>query len=278
MTNNPYGGSGPYSGQPPMGGGPGGPQGPQYGGPSGSQPNDDGQSPLARVFSSNSGLPQPVRQLHLAALASAVGFIVTQVLYMITSSVVLSGLSTVGTQTGIFAGGFIFGMIFTVGLYVLVLIPLLGRKNWGRILGIVFAILGGLSGLFGLIGVISNFTVSAGLGLVTLLQAVVQVGTAVWFLVFAFRSEVAAWYVPYPSVGYQQNWGTDGQPGSYGYGGQTPPPGAGQYPGPGGFGQNPQGPANPYGGPGGPTGPNQGPTDQGPQQGPPQGPPSGSAN
>lgn len=254
MTNNPYGGPG----QPPMGGGPGGPT-----------PNNQ-QSPLARVFAADSGLPQPVRQLQLAALASAVGFIVTQVLYMITSSVVLSGFQTMGMATGVFAGGFIFGMIFTVGLYALVIIPLLAGKNWGRILGIVFAILGGLSGLFGMFGIFEAFTISAGLGLVMLLQAVVQAGTAIWFLVFAFRAEVSAWYAPNPYTGYQQNWGPGGQPGFYGYGGQTPPPG--QYPGPGGYGQHPQGPGstNPYGGP---AAPNQGPGGQDPQQGPPQGPP-----
>lgn len=266
MTNNPYGGPG----QPPMSGGPGGPTGPQgqqYGsGPGGSNPGD-GKSPLARVFSADSSLPHSVRQVQLATLVSAVGAIVLGIVSAITNSVVLSSqFQAAGIETGFLAGGTVFGAIFgtvlTAGLYALVLIPLLGGRNWGRILGIVFAILGALSGLFGLFTSLALFTVSAAMGIVAVLSNLVYVGTAIWFLVFVFRAEVAAWYAPAAYTGYQQSWGPGGQPGSYGYGGQTPPPG--QYPGQQGYGQNPQGPGNPYGGPAG---------GQGPQHNPPQGPP-----
>ena len=71
---------------------------------------------------------------------------------------------------------------------------------------------------------------------VSLASNLVYVGTAVWFLIFVFRPEVAAWYSPAPYTGYQQHWGSQEQPGTYGYGGQTPPP-PGQYPGQG-YGQN----------------------------------------
>lgn len=271
MTYNSYGGPSSNAGQPPMGGGPGGPQGPQYGsGPTGPQDHNGGQSRLARVFSNSSGLPQAVRQVQLSALVSAAGYLVLGIIGLIVSSVVMSGYgSAIGFDGlgGIGAGLGIFFLIVTMGLYALVIIPLLGGQNWGRILGIVFAILGGLSGLFALFNLGAEFAWSAGLGMISTLSIIVQVGTAIWFLVFAFRSEVAAWYAPYPPVGYQPNWGPGGQPGSYGYGGQAPPPAPGQYPGSTGYGQNPQGPA------GGQSNPNQGSGDQGPQQNPPQGPP-----
>lgn len=272
MTNNPYG----DPGQPPMGGGSGGPtgpQGPQHGSGPGGPNENDGKSPLARALSGDSGLPPAVRQVQLATLVSAVGVVILGLVSAITSSVVLSSeFQAAGIDTSMLAGGTvvgsIIGLIFTVGLYVLVLIPLLGGKNWGRILGIVFAILGGFSGLISLFTALGTFSFSAALGTVLLLQNLVYVGTAIWFLVFVFRAEVSAWYSPEPYTGYQQSWGPGGQPGSYGYGGQTPPPG--QYPGQESYGQNPQGPGNPYGGP---AGPGQGPGGQGPQQGPPQGPP-----
>lgn len=267
MTNNPY------DGQPPIGGGPGAPTGPQgqpYGStPGGSNPNS-GKSPLGRVFSADSDLPASVRQVQLATLVSAVAAIVLGIISAITNSVVLSSeFQTAGFESSLLTGGTvvsaIFGVVLTAGLYVLVLIPLLGGKNWGRILGIVFAILGGLSGLFGLFTSLGLFSLSAAMGIVSILTNLAYVGTAIWFLIFAFRSEVTMWYSPVPYTGYQQSWGPGGQPGSYGYGGQTPPP-PGQYPGQEGYGQNPQTPGNPYGGP---AGPGQGPDGQGPQQGPP---------
>lgn len=267
MSNNPY------DGQPPMGGGPGSPSGPQgqpYGSPSGGTNPNNGKSSLGRVLSSDSDLPHSVRQVQLATLVSAAAAIVLGLISSIISGVVLSSeFRAVGLESSFLTGGTVFGAIFglilTAGLYVLVLIPLLGGKNWGRILGIIFAILGGLSGLFGLFSSLAMFSWSGAMATVSLASNLVYVGTAVWFLIFVFRPEVAAWYSPAPYTGYQQNWGPQEQPGSYGYGGQTPPP-PGQYPGQQGYGQNPQSPGNPYGGP---TEPGQGPDGQGPQQGPP---------
>lgn len=267
MTNNPY------DGQPPMGGGPGGPTGPQgqpYGSTPGGSNSQNGKSPLGRVLSADSDLPPSVRQVQLATLVSAVAAIVLGIISAITNSVVLSSeFQSAGVDSSLVTGGTVFGtiigVVLTAGLYVLVLIPLLGGKNWGRIVGIVFAILGGLSGLFGLFTSLGLFSLSAAMGITSVLSNLAYVGTAIWFLIFVFRPEVAAWYSPAPYTGYQQSWGPGGQPGSYGYGGQTPPP-PGQYPGHEGYGQDPQAPGSPYGGP---AGPGQGPGGQGPQQGPP---------
>lgn len=250
MTNHPHGGSEQY----PMGRNPGG-QKPKA---------DTAQRP--NIFSSSTHLPEPVRQVQLAAVVSAVGAVVMQIVAAITTNVVMSSqYQGMGMDAGLLVGGSviasIFGLVITAGLYALVLIPLLGGKNWGRILGIIFAILGGLSGLFGLFGAITWFSLSAGLGIVLLIQNLVSAGTAIWFLIFVFRAEVSAWYAPNPYAGYQQSWGPYDAPGSYGYGGQTPPPG--YRPGAGGYGQNPPQQNNPYGGPAGPGG-------GGPQQGPPQ--------
>ncbi|HIW46398.1 MAG TPA: hypothetical protein H9884_05805 [Candidatus Yaniella excrementigallinarum] len=247
MTHNPYDG-------------PAGPQGPQYG-PGSPNPNSPSvQSLLAKVFTGSPDLPNPVRQLQLAAIASAVGYLITQIISLVVSSVVLSGYASGLGIEGMAGAGTAFGivlLIFALGLYALVIIPLLGRKNWGRILGIVFAFLGGISSLFNILSVGTTFALSGGLGAITLIQGIVILGTAVWFLVFAFRADVAAWYTPHSSVGYQQGWSAGGQAGHYNPGNQ--PPGPGQYP---------------------PGAGNQGPTYPGPQgdQYPPQGPPSSPSN
>ncbi len=245
MTHNPYDG-------------PTGPPGPQDG-PGRSNPNSpSGQSPLAKVFAGSPDLPNPVRQLQLAAIASAVGYFIVQVISLIVSSAALSGYASGLGIEGVAGAGAAVGivmLIFVLGLYALVIIPLLGRKNWGRIVGIVFAFLGGISSLFNIFGIGIAFEISAGLGIVRLLEVIVIVGTAVWFLVFAFRDDVAAWYTPYSAVGYQQGWSAGGQAGYYNPGNQPPAPD--QYP---------------------PAAGNQGPTspgaagDQYPHQGPPSSP------
>lgn len=236
--------------------GPAGSQDPQYGSGIPNRNSPSGQSPLAKVFAGSPELPNPVRQLQLAAIASAVGYLIMQVISLIVSSVALSGVISelgIGGMAGAGAAFGIVSLIFGLGLYVLVIVPLLGRKNWGRILGIVFAFLGGLSYLFNVFTIGAVFAWSTGLGIVTLIQIIVQVGTAAWYLAFAFRADVAAWYAPYPP-GYRQGWSASGPAGYYNPGNQPPAPG--QYPpGPGS-----QGPASgdqyPYQGPP-PSGPSQ---------------------
>lgn len=247
MTHNPYGG-------------PAGSQGPQYGPGSSNQNSPSGQSPLAKVFAGSPDLPNPVRQLQLAAIVSAVGYLITQVISLIVSNVVLSGYASgmgIEGMAGVGAAFSIVGLILGLGLYVLVIIPLLGRKNWGRILGIVFAFLGGISVLFNIFGIGTVFTLSTGMGVATLIQVIVTLGTAIWYLVFAFRADVATWYTAYPHVGYQQGWSASGQAGYYNPGNQPPLPG--QYPSAEG-GQESTAP--------GPEG----------EQYPPQGPPTGPSN
>ncbi|MCH8563754.1 DUF4064 domain-containing protein [Nesterenkonia sp. LB17] len=71
-------------------------------------------------------------------------------------------------------------LIIGVGLYLLVFFGLRKNKNWARITGIVFAILGILFTLFGVIGA----------DLLTLVLVLVHVGVAVYWLVLAFSTEV----------------------------------------------------------------------------------------
>lgn len=256
MTNNPDEGPGGDAtpGQPPMGGGHGGSTGPgdaQYGAtPGGPNPSKDGQSPLAKVFDSRSDLPSAVRQTQLAALASAAGFLVMHIITIFVTSAMLSGQAPafgVISPAGAGIAGGIVSLIIGLGLYALVVIPLLGRKNWGRILGIVFAILGGLGGLINLVISISFFTLDPNLAFVLLLHAIIMMGTAIWYLVFAFQADVAIWYTPqqghyvYPPAYSQSPYGPGGP-------GQAPPPGPH-----GGYGAGPQRPEEPpYGGPHGP--------------------------
>src|SRR5699024_11882185 len=89
---------------------------------------------------------------------------------------------------------------------------------------------------FNILSVGTTFALSGGLGAITLIQSIVILGTTVWFLVFAFRADVAAWYTPHSSVRYQQGWSAAGQASHYNPGNQ--PPGPGQYP-PGAGNQGP---------------------------------------
>lgn len=86
--------------------------------------------------------------------------------------------------------GMVISVLVGLGLYALVYFNLRGVKNWARILGIVFAILGVLS-IFQGIGYLFSSNILVVLsGALTIAYVVVNI---VW-LVTAFRRDVADWF------------------------------------------------------------------------------------
>lgn len=84
----------------------------------------------------------------------------------------------------------VISLIIGLGLYALVYFNLRGVKNWARILGIVFAILGALAIFSGIGFLFSGSTMLILSGALTLAYAVVNI---IW-VITAFRSDVAEWF------------------------------------------------------------------------------------
>lgn len=81
---------------------------------------------------------------------------------------------------GLFTGFVWVTLIVGVLLYLLVFFGLKKNKNWARVLGIVFAIIGIVFTLFGLFGA----------DLLTLALGIAHVAVAIYWLVLAFSTEV----------------------------------------------------------------------------------------
>lgn len=76
----------------------------------------------------------------------------------------------------------VFGLI-GLGLYLLVYFGLRSNKNWARIVGIVFAIIGA-------VGVLGAFLFNP-VDMITLIITLVWIGVSIYWLVLAFSAEVA---------------------------------------------------------------------------------------
>lgn len=88
-------------------------------------------------------------------------------------------------------GGIIFTVI-TIGLYLLVYFPLKAGKNWGRILGTVFAALAIVFGLVGLFG--GSDGVSTGLYIAGIVLSVIKLIVDILWIVTAYKAPTSAWF------------------------------------------------------------------------------------
>ncbi|GAA1825436.1 hypothetical protein [Nesterenkonia flava] len=86
-------------------------------------------------------------------------------------------------------GGLVINTLITVILFALVIAGLYAKKNWGRILGIIFAIIGILAAiavaLFG-----AGFMLDSVWGILTVVTALAWIVLAIWWLVLAFSRPV----------------------------------------------------------------------------------------
>ena len=86
--------------------------------------------------------------------------------------------------------GLVIAVLIGLGLYALVYFNLRGVKNWARVLGIVFAIIGLLSLFQGIAYLFTGNPLIILSGVLTIAYVVVNI---VW-LVVAFRRDVADWF------------------------------------------------------------------------------------
>lgn len=81
-------------------------------------------------------------------------------------------------------------LVIAMALYALVYVFLKKGKNWARILGIVLAILGALSGLSAFFGAM----IYGGMGIAIIVIGVVLAVVNILWLVTAFKAPVARWF------------------------------------------------------------------------------------
>lgn len=88
--------------------------------------------------------------------------------------------------------------VLAVILYIVVLIGVSMAKNWGRIIGIVLAIVGGLFTLFGLVTSFGNMDLIPGLTIASAVITVIWLAVTVGWLVVAFSAPVRRYFAAPP--------------------------------------------------------------------------------
>lgn len=85
----------------------------------------------------------------------------------------------------------IFGALFALALYLIVYIGLVKKKDWARITGIVFAVIGVLGTVATLpMYLMMDFFLSSGAGIASLLLYVLYAAVSIYWIVLAFNAEV----------------------------------------------------------------------------------------
>lgn len=100
----------------------------------------------------------------------------------------LEGAATIGLITSIVMAA------VAVILYVVVIIGVSRAKNWGRIMGIVLAIIGGLFTLYGLVTSLGDFAVAPGLLTVSTVIIVAWLAVTIWWIIIAFNTHVRSYF------------------------------------------------------------------------------------
>lgn len=139
--------------------------------------------------------------LVLYLISSAVGALIAMDETLIAESMRQTGLLT-ETQIeeatpGAVVWGLLTSIVFAVVpalLYVAVIIGLSLAKNWGRILGIVLAIIGSLVMLFGLLTSLGSLSLVPGLTVTSAAITVIWLAVTVWWLVLAFGVPVRRYF------------------------------------------------------------------------------------
>ena len=93
------------------------------------------------------------------------------------------------------AFGLVGGIIVTVimiGVYLLVYFPLKAGKNWGRILGTIFAVLAILSGIYGLFS--GQEGLSTGIFIAGIVLSVIKLIVDILWIVTAYKAPTSAWF------------------------------------------------------------------------------------
>lgn len=86
-------------------------------------------------------------------------------------------------------GGAIFGVVITVGLYLLVYFPLTKGKSWARVLGLVFAFIGVAGALMSLLSS-GAFMFGSAVGILGAVAYLAYAVVTVYWIVLAFSQDV----------------------------------------------------------------------------------------
>lgn len=139
--------------------------------------------------------------LVLYLISSVVGAIMAMDETLIEESMRQTGMLTESQIEEAVAGAVVWGLITSIGfavlaalLYVAVIIGLTLAKNWGRILGIVLAIIGGLVMLFGLVTSLGSLSLLPGLTIASAVVTVLWLAVSGWWLVVAFSAPLRRYF------------------------------------------------------------------------------------
>lgn len=145
--------------------------------------------------------------LVLYVISSVVGIFTAMDETLIEESLRQSGTMTEAQIEEAMEMSMVFGLltaivmaVVTVILYIVVIIGVALAKNWGRILGIVLAIIGGLFMLFGLVTSFTNMDLAPGLTIASAVITVVWLAVSIWWLVVAFSAPVRNYFATPPQA------------------------------------------------------------------------------
>lgn len=89
-------------------------------------------------------------------------------------------------------------MLLAIVLYIVVLVGISKAKNWGRILGITLAILGGVETLVGIVRSFGDISAAPTLTIVSLVIGGIWLLVSIWWLVTAFSAPVRNYFTTPP--------------------------------------------------------------------------------
>lgn len=150
-----------------------------------------------------------IASLVLYLLSSVVGAIIAMDETLIAESLRQSGMLTESQIEEALEGAVVWGLLWTIGtsvlvglLYAAVIIGLSLARNWGRVLGIVLAIIGVLVMLFGLVTSLTSLSLLPGPTIASAVITVAWLAVTGWWLAVAFSAPLRRYFAaPRPSRG-----------------------------------------------------------------------------
>lgn len=142
-----------------------------------------------------------VVSLVLYLIYSVVGALIAMDETVIEESMRQTGMLTESQIEEAVEGAAVWGLVTSIGfavvvalLYVVVIIGISLAKNWGRILGIVLAVIGALVMLFGLLTSLGSLTLVPGLAITSAVITVFWLVVTGWWLVVAFSAPLRRYF------------------------------------------------------------------------------------
>lgn len=139
--------------------------------------------------------------LVLYLISSVIGAMIAMDETLIADTMRQTGMVTESQIEEAVEGAVVWGLVTSIGfavfaalLYAVVIIGISLAKNWGRILGIVLAIIGGLVMLFGLVTSLGSLSLLPALTITSAVITVVWLAVTVLWLVVAFSAPLRRYF------------------------------------------------------------------------------------